>query len=58
MNRKIEIIQDEENLEEWHWIILEYSTEDSQWYNIGHGLETSYDEACCKAKKEYDSKIL
>lgn len=51
MNRKIEFIQDYDNPNKWHWVILEY---DEGWCNIGHGLENSFEIAVAKAKEEYD----
>lgn len=55
MNRKIEIMQDTDNPQFWHWIILEYDFTEPGWYNIKSGLEDSFDVACSKAKAEYDS---
>ncbi len=55
MERKIELIQERENSNYWHWVILEYDSDSNVWYNVGSGLEESYEKASIVAKKEYDS---
>lgn len=55
MDRKIELIQEEENSKCWHWVILEYDGDAKIWYSIGSGLEESYEKASIVAKNTYDS---
>lgn len=54
MDRKIELIQEENGSSRQHWIILEYDNVAKTWHNVGCGMEELYIKAFEIAKKEYD----
>lgn len=53
VNRKITLVPDSENTGNWHWIILEYTDKSNEWYNVGCGMEESYEKACKTAISKF-----
>lgn len=53
MNRKIELIQDIEDLNLWHWVILEYDENKNAWFNSNCGVERGFNVAVSEAEKAY-----
>lgn len=54
MDRKIELIQSNDDPKMWHWVILEWSEKNKGWHNVGCCLEISFEMAVSESKKEYD----
>lgn len=53
MDMKIELIP-ESDTTNWHWIVLQYE-KGNGWYNVGCGLEPTYEKASAQALIHYDA---